>query len=79
MLTAKLMKSAYNSEAKMFKLNEDTPHRRVYLLNFMDALKCALSNFKQICMLLMEYTSIYREGIPDYAFIHIYTQTKVIR
>ena len=43
-----------------FKLDEDPLHLRDYLLNLMNSLKIVLSEFKQTCMLIMEYS--YKEG-----------------
>ena len=42
-LTAKLPKSAYNSKVTIFKLDEYSLQRRVYLLNFMNSLKIVSS------------------------------------
>ena len=67
MITSKLIKAAYNSKVKKFKMEEDLLQFRVYLLKFINSIKILLSTFNQTCMLLMEYPSIEGEGIPEYS------------
>ena len=65
-ITSKLFKAAYNSYVTKSKLDEYPLQRRVYLLNFINYPKIILSQFQETYMMLMKYSSIREEDLPDY-------------
>ena len=67
-LTAKLLRTVYNSKIIRFKMDEDPLQRRIYFLTFIDSLDMMFSQYRETCEVLLDYPKIGGDDvIEDYA------------
>ena len=54
-LTETFLTAAYKSNIIKFKLDEDPLQHRIYFLTFVESLEIIISQYKEICELLLDY------------------------
>ena len=65
-LTEKLLTTAYKSNIIRFKMDEDTLHRRIYFLTFVESLDIIFSKYTETCEVIIDYPKIGGDDIEDY-------------
>ena len=66
MLTKKLLTSSYNSKIIKFKLDEDPLQRRVYFLIFVESPEMIFSQYKETCVVLLDYPKIGGDNMNNF-------------
>ena len=66
-LTAKLLTSAYKEKIIRFKLDKNTPQRRIYFLNFVESLDMIFFQYKETCEVLLDYPKVGGENIKEFS------------
>ena len=65
-LTAKFPATEYESKILKFKLDEDPLQHLIYFLTFIESLVMILSQYKEICEVLLDYPKIGGGDIKYY-------------